>query len=74
MDILEELWNGNLCPVSQEHYRAKDYRDLVHLYERVEGSFLPTMNEGQKVDFGKLLDLQEEMRNISECNAFCTGF
>ncbi len=48
MNILEELWNGNLCPISQEYHRRDDYRGLVLLYERNEIKLLPTLNDMQK--------------------------
>ncbi len=32
MNILEELWNGNLDPGSREEYRNGDYRELALLY------------------------------------------
>ncbi len=31
MNILEELWYGDICPISREYYRAADYRGLVQL-------------------------------------------
>ncbi len=74
MHILEELWNGNLCPISQQHYRSADYRHFVDLYERMEDKLLSTMNAGQKEDLQKMQNFLEEMRNIAECNAFMTGF
>ncbi len=74
MNILEELWNGNLCPISQELYHGEDYRHLVHLYERNENKLLPTLNDSQKEDLQKMEALIEEMRNIAECSAFMTGF
>ncbi len=74
MDILEALWNGELCPISQEQFRRSDYRELVQLYERNKGKLLPTLNDTQKEDLQKMEDLVEEQRNIAECNAFITGF
>ncbi len=74
MNILEALWNGELCPISQDHYRTDDYRDLVRLYARNEEKLLPTLNSAQREDLQKMQDLVEEQRNIAECSAFITGF
>ncbi len=74
MDILEALWNGELCPIAQEQFRTEDYQELMQLYERNQRKLLPTLNDPQKEDLGKMEDLLEEMRRIGECNAFITGF
>ncbi len=74
MNILEELWHGCLCPISQDDYRTDEYQDLVVLFDRNEEKLLQTLNSNQKEDLQKLLDVIEEMRNIAECSAFITGF
>ncbi len=74
MNILEELWNGELCPAAREQFRTEAYRELVRLYHRNEEKLLPTLNDAQKEDLQKMGDLAEEMRGIAECNAFITGF
>ncbi len=74
MNILEELWNGELCPVAREQFRTEAYRELVRLYQRNEEKLLPTLNDAQKEDLQKMVDLAEKMRGIAECNAFITGF
>ncbi len=74
MNILEELWDGNLDPSSREEYRCGDYRDLVLLYQRNEERLVPTLNDTQKTDLKKLQDLTEEMQGVVQCNAFIVGF
>ncbi len=74
MHILEELWNGDLCPISQADYRSRDYRDLTLLYERNEKKLCLSLNGTQRELLQKMQDLAGEMRNISECSAFMNGF
>ncbi len=74
MNILEELWNGSLCQISQNEYRTDEYQDLAVLFERNENNLLHTLNDSQKEDLQKLQDVIEEMRSIAECSAFITGF
>ncbi len=74
MNILEELWNGDICPICWDGYRCEDYRDLVRLYERNEEKLLPTLQDSQRDSLQKMQDLVEEMRNIAECSAFISGF
>ncbi len=74
MQILEELWNGNICPIAQPPYRSRDYQQLVALYERCENTLFPTLNDTQKDDLQKMQELAGEMRSIAECSAFISGF
>ncbi len=74
MNILEELWNGTICPIATQDYRSTDYREFVQLFERNEERLLPTLNGCQTDTLQKMQALMEEMRNIAECGAFLSGF
>ncbi len=74
MQILEELWYGQVNPISKTDYRYEEYQELTDLYARCEGTFLATLNPKQQEDLQKLKDLWEEMERITECGAFITGF
>lgn len=74
MHILKELWNGQINPMSDLDYRSKDYRDLILLYERSKDRLHTTLTHQQQEDLQKLLDVQEEMEQLTECAAFISGF
>ncbi len=74
MQILEELWYGNLCPIAQEGYRNTEYRELIALLSHNEEKLIPSLNREQQDNLQKIKDLWEEMESISKCSAFISGF
>ncbi len=74
MDILEALWYGRVCPISQTDHRDDEYQNLVELLERNERKLLSVCNQEQQDDLQKMKELWEEMERISECRAFAKGF
>ncbi len=74
MNILEDLWYGQICPVAGEDYQNQEYRKLIELLDRHKKQMLPTLNQKQQEDLLKLEDLWEDMEQITQCTAFITGF
>ena len=74
MNILEELWYGNIMPNDRDENRDRRLRRLNTLITRNEeklASFLP----GQaKEIYEKMRENQTEYGCLSECEAFCIGF
>ncbi len=57
MNILEELWYGNIQPMDWDKYRIEEHRDMVRLFGRVESQLIVTLDDGQKEEMQKLKDL-----------------
>ncbi len=74
MSILEDLWYGQLCPISDTDCRDGEYRHLITLWENNEKKLLATLSQQQREEFEKLKDLWDEMDRMSQCAAFVTGF
>ncbi len=74
MNILEELWYGQICPVANEDYRNPEYLELTDLLVRNKEKLLPTLNPQQQADLKKMEDIWEDLERISQCSAFATGF
>ncbi len=74
MNILEQLWYGDISPTEDEHYRTPEYRQLLLHSQRRQEKLLPTLSDTQKEDVQKLQELEERMQIIRECNSFMTGF
>ncbi len=74
MKILEDLWAGQLCPSAKNDYRNDELCDLLRLYERNEEKLLETFSEAQKGIWEKMQNIDGEIKNIQECNAFIDGF
>ncbi len=74
MNILEDLWYGNIEPTECNTHRIEEHRKLVRIYEDVEKRLLATFHDDQKDLLQKLQDLAREMNGITECGAFIVGF
>lgn len=74
MNVLENIWFGNMEPSDQIGYREEELRNLIHLFERNEKKLQDTLNQSQNEDLQKMKDLMEEMQQITECGAFIAGF
>ncbi len=74
MDILEDLWNGKICPIEQVNDCHDEYRNLVALLARNEEKLLFAASPQQREDYQRIKDLWEEMGRIAECDAFAKGF
>ena len=48
MNILEELWYGNIEPAEYDISPSKEYKELLQLISRNEDKLLATMTDSQK--------------------------
>ncbi len=74
MKILEDLWHGYICPISEDNYRTHDYQYLAQKYESNEVKLLAELSDSQKEMLREMQLQMDQMRSIAECNAFITGF
>ncbi len=74
MNILEDLWYGNIQPTDYNTHRIEDHRNLARIYERVETKLTETFTDNQKELLQRLEELGTEMTAIVECGAFMVGF
>ena len=74
MNILEELYLGNIDPQKGNSEYEKEYSTLVEYANRHESVLRATLNEQHKEVLQKLIDCYDEMCSIDEINAFANGF
>lgn len=74
MKTLEKLWFGNICPYEKHIRKGSDFENLVRLIFKNEEKLNETLTESQKETFEKFKDCQCEMTDISEREAFVSGF
>ena len=74
MNILEELWYGNVMPNDRDENRDRRLRKLNALITRNEDKLVPFLPEQAKEIYEKLRENQAEYGCLSECEAFCIGF
>ena len=74
MNILEELYLGNIDPQKRNREYEKEYNTLLEYADRHESVLRATLTEQQNETLQKLIDCYEEMCNIDEVNSFVNGF
>lgn len=74
MDILENLYYGNLFPHEKCAKLDDEMKELNGLLNRNEEKLTATLFDGQKETFEKYKDCNREISEICERNAFLNGF
>ena len=74
MDILEELYYGNLFPHEKCAKLDDETKELLGLLNRNGQKLTETLSDEQKEILGKYKDCNQEISEICERNAFLNGF
>ena len=74
MDIINELWYGNVSPFEQCTRGDKRLKELLKLVARNREDLDGTLTEKQKETLEKFEDCMNEMHSITERDAFSYGF
>ena len=74
MNILEDLWFGNISPWERQFKKDGAYAELLSLVIRHQEDLLSRLNDEEKEIFDKYADCSTEMRDLTEREAFVKGF
>lgn len=74
MDILENLYYGNLFPHEKCAKLDDETKELLGLFNKNEENLIANLFNEQKETFGKYKDCNQEISEICERNAFLNGF
>lgn len=74
MDIIKELWYGNVAPFEQCTRGDKHLKELLKLVARNKEELDGTLTDKQKETFEKFEENMNETRGITERDAFSYGF
>ena len=75
MDILEELWYGNITPTEYSRIENNaDYREALRLVNHNQERLRATLTDEQNELLEKLLTASEEFANLIELDCFKVGF
>ena len=74
MNILEELYYGNIVPNEKCAKFDDEVKELLKLLNRNEEKLAATLTELQKETFEKYKDCNREISEISEREIFLNGF
>ena len=74
MNILEELWYGNISPCEMDFKRGSKYSELLSYIVRHEEDLQKRLNDEEKEILEKFTECMGEMYGIAEREAFVRGF
>ena len=74
MNILEEIWYGNIEPAEYDTSPSKEYKQMLQLISRNEDKLLATMTDAQKELFTKYTDCVRDYQVMAECMLFQNSF
>ena len=74
MDIINELWYGNVLPFEQCTRGDKRLKEVLKLVARNREELDGSLTEKQNVTLEKFEDCMNEMHSITERDAFSYGF
>ena len=74
MDIINELWYGNISPFEQCTRGDKRLKELLKLVAQNREELDGTLTDKQKETLEKFEDCMNEMHSITERDAFSYGF
>ena len=75
MDILEELWYGNVTPTEYSRIENNaNYKEALSFVTQQQERLKTTLNDEQKDLLERLLTANEEFANLIELDCFKIGF
>ena len=75
MDILEELWYGNITPTEYSRIENNaNYKEALRLVHQNQERLKSTLTNEQKELLDKFLTSSEEFENLIELDCFKVGF
>ena len=74
MNILEDLWFGNISPWERPFKKDSAYAELLALVIRHQDDLNGRLNDEEKEIFEKYSDCSNEMHDLTEREAFVKGF
>ena len=74
MNILEDLWFGNISPWERPFKKGSAYSELLTLIARHYDGLIGRLNDEEKEIFEKFSECSTEMHDLTEREAFVKGF
>ena len=74
MDILKELYFGNIQPIERSIKEGSKYQELERETGFLEAAFRSELSAEGKQAYDAFIKKQVEMMELSECDIFIKGF
>ena len=74
MNVINELWHGNICPQTDSRNNSPAMKELMEYMARHHDDLLKTLNDEQKAIFEKFDDCWSEYSSYAEEAIFTYAF
>ena len=74
MNVIKELWHGNICPQTDSRNNSPEMKELMEYMARHHDDLLKTLNDEQKAIFEKFDDCWSEYSSYAEEAIFTYAF
>ena len=74
MNVIKELWHGNIIPQEDSRTNSKEMKELMGYITRHHDDLLKTMTDEQKEIFEKFDDCWSEYMSLAEAAIFEYAF
>ena len=74
MNIINELWHGNIVPQEDSRNNSPEMKELMEYMARHHDNLLKTMTDEQKETFEKFHDCWSEYMSLAEAAIFEYAF
>ena len=74
MNVIKELWHGNIVPQEDSRTNTKEMKELMGYISRHHDDLLKTMTDEQKEIFEKFDDCWSECMSLAEAAIFEYAF
>ena len=74
MNVINELWHGNICPQTDSRNNSPEMKELMEYMARHHDDLLKTLNDEQKEIFEKFDDCWSEYDSYAEEAIFTYAF
>ena len=74
MNVIKELWHGNIIPQEDSRTNSKEMKELMEYMARHHDDLIKTMSDEQKALFEKFDDCWSEYTSLSEVAIFEYAF
>ena len=74
MNIINELWHGNIVPQENSRNNSPEMKELMEYMARHHDNLLKTMTDEQKETFEKFHDCWSEYMSLAEAAIFEYAF
>lgn len=72
--VLEDLYNGDICPASQFRYTLDDIKSKWKDMDQAELSFIDSLPDSMKRKFDDIMDNRLDLASLDLSQAYVEGF